>query len=330
MRIAVIGGGSWGTTLANLLAKNGHSTTLWLREQKLMAEMRSRRENTWYLPGIPLAESLEVFSEMERATRDATVFLFAVPTQFFRTLLRQVHEFMPKKPIIVGANKGIEVGSLNTISEITGQELAALKPHFAMLSGPSFAREVALEQPTAVALGCSDKKTCKELQSLFSNDYFRVYTSTDVRGVELGGAVKNIIAIAAGIADGQGFGANARAGLISRGLTEMSRLGKAMGANPQTFMGLAGLGDLVLTCTGELSRNRQVGLRLGKGQKLMDILGDMKMVAEGVKTTEAVYGLGEKLQVVMPITEQTYLVLYQDKEPSAAVYDLMTRELKEE
>ncbi len=330
MRFAVIGGGSWGTTLANLLAKNGNPTSLWVREQKLMAEMRSRHENTWYLPGVPLHESLEVFSEMERATKEATTFLFAVPTQFFRSVLAQVREYMPKRPIIIGANKGIEVGSLNTISQIVAHELAALKPVFAMLSGPSFALEVARAQPTAVALGCADKKTCKELQAAFSNEHFRVYTSPDVRGVELGGAVKNIIAIAAGIADGQGFGANARAGLITRGLTEMSRLGKAMGANPQTFMGLAGLGDLVLTCTGELSRNRQVGLRLGKGQKLMDILGDMKMVAEGVKTTEAVYGLGEKLHVVMPVTEQTYLVLYQDKDPSAAVYDLMTRELKEE
>jgi len=330
MRIAVIGGGSWGTTLANLLATNGHPTSLWLREQKLMAEMRSRRENSWYLPGIQLHESLQVHSEMERATRDATAFLFAVPTQFFRSVLGQVREFMPKKPVIIGANKGIEVGSLSTISEIVAQELAALKPHFAMLSGPSFAREVALQQPTAVALGCSDKKTCKELQAMFSNDHFRVYTSPDVRGVELGGAVKNIIAIASGIADGQGFGANARAGLISRGLTEMSRLGKAMGANPQTFMGLAGLGDLVLTCTGELSRNRQVGLRLGKGQKLVDILGDMKMVAEGVKTTEAVHDLGQKLHVDMPITEQTYQVLYKDKDPRTAVRDLMTRELKEE
>lgn len=330
MRIAVIGGGSWGTTLANLLAKNGHETMLWVREQSLMAEMRGKRENSWYLPGITLCEDLIVHNEIERATKDASIFLFAVPTQFFRSVLGHVREHMPKRPIIIGANKGIEVASLSTISEIVAQELVAFKPVFAMLSGPSFAKEVVQEQPTTLALACTDKKTCKELQAIFSNDYFRVYTSSDVRGVELGGAVKNIIAIAAGIADGQGFGSNARAGLITRGLAEMSRLGKAMGANPQTFMGLAGLGDLVLTCTGELSRNRQVGLRLGKGQKLVDILADMKMVAEGVKTTEAVHALGQKLDVELPITEQTYQVLYQEKDPHEAVRDLMARALKDE
>ncbi len=330
MRIVVIGGGSWGTTLANLLAKNGREVTLWVREQKLMAEMRARRENSWYMPGVTLHEKLVVQADLEQAAAGAEVFVFAVPTQFYRTVLGHVREYMPKRAMIICANKGIEVGSLQTVSQITAAETAPLKTTFAMLSGPSFAREVAREMPTALVLACADKKPGKELQALFSNDYFRVYTTSDVRGVELGGAVKNIIAIAAGIADGQGFGTNSRAALITRGLAEMSRLGKVMGANPKTFMGLAGMGDLVLTCTGELSRNRQVGLRLGKGQKLMDILADMKMVAEGVKTTEAVYELGRKLDVELPITEQVYAILYQDKDANAAVRDLMGRALKDE
>ena len=216
------------------------------------------------------------------------------------------------------------------MSQVVEQTIGDLKPRFAMLSGPSFAMEVARRMPTAVALGCEDKKLCHELQDAFSNDYFRVYTNSDYKGVELGGAIKNIIAIAAGIADGLNFGTNARAALITRGLAEMSRLGKALGANPATFMGLAGMGDLVLTCTGELSRNRQVGLRLGKGQKLLEILGQMKMVAEGVKTTEAVHDLGKKIHVDLPITEQVYQVLYKEKDPALAVSELMSRDLKQE
>ncbi len=329
MRISVIGGGSWGTTLANLLAKKGERTTLWVREQDLMAEMRSRRENTWYLPGMRLHDTLEIITDLGQAAQ-AEVLVYAVPTQFFRSILMHMRPLMSKKPVIICANKGIEVERLCTISEIVHQELGSLKPVFGMLSGPSFAKEVAMEMPTAVVLGCSDKKSGKDIQHLFSTEYFRVYGSVDVRGVELGGAVKNIIAIAAGISDGLGFGTNSRAALITRGLAEMSRLGAAMGAQPQTFMGLSGMGDLVLTCTGELSRNRQVGLRLGKGQKLMDILAEMKMVAEGVKTTEAVHGLSRKLHQELPITEQVYQVLYKDKDPKDAVRELMARELKSE
>jgi glycerol-3-phosphate dehydrogenase (NAD(P)+) len=232
--------------------------------------------------------------------------------------------------VIVCASKGIELDSLMTMSQVCDEVLSGLKPRFAMLSGPSFAYEVIREMPTAVTLACKDKKAGKEVQEALSCPYFRVYTSTDVRGVELGGAIKNIVAIAAGVADGLGFGGNARAALITRGLHEMSRLGKAMGGERQTFMGLSGMGDLVLTCTGDLSRNRQVGLHLAKGRKLLDILGEMKMVAEGVKTTEAVFDLGRKLGVEMPITEQVHAILYEDKDPSQAVRDLMTRALKDE
>jgi glycerol-3-phosphate dehydrogenase (NAD(P)+) len=330
MKTAVIGGGSWGTTLADMLARKGVATTLWVREQKLLAEIRATGENTWYLKGHALHEDLEVSNELEQVADGAEVFLFVVPTQFFRSALLHVRPLLPKRPVVVCANKGIEVENLCTIDDMVRQELGGIKPRFAMLSGPSFAFEVCQGLPTAVALGCAEKPLAKELQQHLSTDFFRVYTSTDVRGVELGGAVKNIIAIAAGIADGLGFGSNARAALITRGLAEMSRLGKAMGARAETFMGLSGMGDLVLTCTGDLSRNRQVGLRLGRGQTLMEILDEMQAVAEGVKTTEAVHALGRKLKVDLPITDQVFQVLYEDKSPHEACSALMGRELKEE
>lgn len=330
MNIAVIGGGAWGTTLANMFAKMGLKTKLWVRELEVQAEITAKRENTWYLPGITLDDSLEVVSEIEDAVKDTEAFLFVVPSQFYRSVLMNFRDRLPKKPVIICANKGIELETLMTMSQVTEDVLSTLKPRFAMLSGPSFAFEVANEQPTAVSIGCEDKKLAKELQEALSNNYFRIYTNPDVRGVELGGAIKNVIAIAAGVSDGLGFGTNARAALITRGLAEMGRMGKAMGAKPETFHGLSGMGDLVLTCTGELSRNRQVGLRLGKGQKLMEILRDMKSVAEGVKTTEALLGLGNKHKVDMPITEEVYQVLYKDKDATKAVYELMARDLKGE
>lgn len=330
MKIAVIGGGSWGTSLGNMLAKKGLPVSIWVREQTLLAQFRSKHENTWYLPGITLSENLVASQEIEQVLDGAIIFLVAVPSQFVRSVLRDLRYLLPHKPVVLCASKGIEVERLKTMSEVVSEELGGLKSSFAMLSGPSFALEVCKELPTAVALGCADKKLAKELQETLNTPYFRVYTNTDVRGVELGGAVKNIIAIAAGIADGLHYGSNARAALITRGLAEMGRLGKAMGAKANTFMGLAGLGDLVLTCTGELSRNRRVGLMLGDGQKLTDILAEMKMVAEGVKTTEAVHLLAEKLDVDLPITDMVYRILYEDKDPDSAVRDLMNRPLKEE
>jgi glycerol-3-phosphate dehydrogenase (NAD(P)+) len=254
----------------------------------------------------------------------------AVPCQFLRSVLQRLVRRLGKRPAMICASKGIELSTLSPMSKVFEDELGDLKARYGHLSGPSFAFEVSKELPTSVALGCADKKLAREVQELFSTSYFRVYTTSDYKGVELGGAVKNIIAIAAGISDGLHFGHDSRAALINRGLAEMSRLGKAMGANPQTFMGLSGMGDLVLTCTGDLSRNRQVGMRLGQGQKLLDILGQMKMVAEGVKTTEAVYKLSKKLGVELPITDQVYSILYEGKDPAAAVKDLMARPLKEE
>ena len=330
MRFAVLGAGSWGTTLANVLAKNGHETRLWVREKELLAEIRSKGENTWYMPGIPLHEDLTASMDQAQVLEDVEVVLCTIPTQYFRQALKDMLDLLPKRPVLLCANKGIELGTHMTISQLVEDVAGHLKPRFAMLSGPSFALEVCREMPTAVSLGCADKKLAASLQEGISTHYFRVYTNSDYRGVEIGGAVKNIIAIAAGIADGLGFGSNARAALITRGLAEMSRLGVALGANQATFMGLSGMGDLVLTCTGELSRNRQVGLRLGQGQRLMDILNQMKMVAEGVKTTEAVHELAQTRKVDLPITEQVYKVLYQDKDPEAAVSELMGRDLKGE
>lgn len=330
MQTAVFGGGSWGTTLADLLARKNGSARLWVRERELALTIRSERRNPWYLPDVDLSENLFATDDLGQVTEKADCFLFVVPSQFYRGVLQAVRDHLPKKPVIISASKGITSDTLQTMSEVTLDVLAGLKPTFAMLSGPSFAREVCRGMPTAVALACKNKSTARRLQELFSLDTFRVYSSSDVRGVELGGALKNIVAIAAGISDGLGFGSSARAALITRGLAEMSRLGVAMGAQAQTFMGLSGMGDLVLTCTGDLSRNRQVGLKLAEGHKLLDILRQMKMVAEGIKTTESVHALGRRHKVAMPITEQVHQVLYEDKNPGLAVRELMRRELKSE
>lgn len=330
MKIAVIGGGSWGTALANMLAKKGLETSLWVREPELFAQIIKTGENTWFLPEIKLDPSLVVDSNWEAVMKGADYFLFAVPSQYFKAVLQQTKTILPDKPKVICASKGLALPSLKTMSEIMAEELDKLNPTCAIFSGPSFAREVAREMPTAVTLACTSKIEAKAMQKVLGTDYLRVYTNTDVRGVELGGAVKNVIAIAVGITTGLGYGYNTRAALITRGLSEMSRLGKAMGGKEKTFMGLSGLGDLVLTSTGDLSRNRKVGILLGQGRKLLDILGEMKAVAEGVKTTEALYLLRDQLKVELPITDQVYQVLYQDKDPHQAVRDLMSRDLKEE
>ena len=330
MKVAVIGGGSWGTSLADLLAGKGVDTTLWVRERDLLAEIKSKGENTWYMPGVKLSPRLQVSIDLSLACADKDLYLMAVPSQFLRTVIGQLRDCMTKNPAIICACKGIEIDTGKTMSEVCEEAMAGKKHRFAILSGPSFAYEVIRRMPTAVSLGCKDKDLAKRAQELFSTDYFRVYTNKDVKGVELGGAVKNIIAIAAGVIDELGFGLNARAALITRGLAEMSRLGAKLGADPKTFVGLSGLGDLVLTCTGDLSRNRQVGKRLAQGRKLMDILGEMKSVAEGVKTTQAVHELAQKLKVEVPITEQVYAILYEDKDPALAVRQLMSRALKDE
>lgn len=329
MKIAVIGAGAWGTTLANTLAKKGLETTLWVHEPELVEEMKNTGTNTWYLPDFKLCDKLTFDSDAEKVMTGADIFLVVVPSQFMRSVLGRIKHLFPKNPVVVCASKGIELNTGAPMSRVIRESLDGLSLRYAHISGPTFAYELSAEMPTSVVLGCEDDELAKRIQEVFSTNYFRVYSNPDYRGVELGGAIKNIMAIAAGIADGLKFGHNARAALITRGLAEMSRLGKAMGADPATFMGLSGMGDLVLTCTGDLSRNRQVGLKLGQGMKLSEIL-KMRKVAEGVKTTESVHGLAQNLGVDMPLTEQVYRILYEDKDPAKAVYDLMSRDLKPE
>lgn len=329
MKIAVIGAGAWGTTLANTLAKKGLETGLWVREPDLVKEIQTTGFNTIYLPDYKLCETLTCDSDPKKILSGADIFLVVVPSQFIRQILGNLKPLFPQNPIVVCASKGIELKTGAPMSRVISEALEGLSPRYAHISGPTFAYELSAEMPTSVVLGCEDSTLAKELQEVFSTSYFRVYSNPDFRGVEIGGAIKNIMAIAAGIADGLKFGHNARAALITRGLAEMSRLGKAMGADPATFMGLSGMGDLVLTCTGDLSRNRQVGLKLGQGLKLAEIL-KMRNVAEGVKTTKSVHELSKRLGVDMPLTEQIYRILYEDKDPAKAVCDLMARDLKQE
>lgn len=330
MRIAVFGGGSWGTALAHLMAAKGLAVTLLVRDQKQAEAMNRERENSCYLPGIRLSASLAVTTDAAEALEGADICLLAVPCQFLRTALAKVAAHIPEHAIPVCAGKGIELITLQRMSAVVGDVLPAQAARYAILSGPSFAREVAEGKPAAVVLGCADAALGENLRSVFSCATFRVYSSTDVIGVELGGAVKNVMAIAAGLSDGLNLGNNARAALITRSLAEISRLGVAMGARAATFMGLSGMGDLVLTCTGDLSRNRQVGLRLADGKSLAEIVAGTSMVAEGVKTAEAVRLLGERLRVELPITNAVARVLAHGAVPEGMVQELMARTLKEE
>jgi len=330
MKTAVLGAGAWGTALAHMLADNGVDTVLWSRNQSVVDDIRENRLNSRYLPGVDLSPRLKAETDIETALHGAQCHLLVIPSQHIRSALEDFRDLLPENPIIVCASKGIELGTLKPLSKVVSEALEGKRPRYAMLSGPSFAAEVSRKLPTSVSLGCEDHELGRELQSALSTQFFRVYFTPDFRGVELGGAVKNVMAIAAGIADGLEFGHDARAAIITRGLAEMSRLGLAMGGQQRTFMGLSGMGDLVLTCTGDLSRNRQVGLKLGQGRSLDDIIGEMNAVAEGVKTTQSLYDLSQKLDVVLPITEQVYKILYKDKDPARAVEDLMNRELKDE
>ena len=331
MNIGVIGAGSWGTTLANLLAKKGFPVTLWVYETDLAERMAKTRINDLYLNGFTLSPNLAFTNELSEAVVDHQLLLLVSPSQVMRQVLKQLQPHLDKTCLLVSAAKGIENNSLQLMSEVLEEVLGAeVKNRCAFLSGPSFAKEVAEEQPTAVTLAADDLGVAHRVQEIFSTDYFRVYTNQDVVGVEIGGALKNVIALAAGVSDGLGFNHNARAALITRGLVEIGRLGMAKGAIESTFAGLAGMGDLVLTCTGDLSRNRTVGMELGRGRKLDEILNQMHMVAEGVKTTLSAYQLANKLGVKMPVTEQMYQILYEDKDPKLAVADLMRRALTSE
>ncbi|MDH3997644.1 MAG: NAD(P)-dependent glycerol-3-phosphate dehydrogenase [Desulfuromonadales bacterium] len=331
MRIGVVGAGSWGTTLANLLAKKDYDVTLWAYETDLVARMAQTRINDLYLPDVTLSANLRYSDQLADAARGSDALVLVSPSQVMRPVLQQLKPHLTPECLLISAAKGIENETLLTMSEVLQEVLGhKVAARSAFLSGPSFAKEVAAEQPTAVAVAAESAVTAQRAQELFSTDYFRVYTNEDVAGVEIGGAMKNVIALAAGVGDGLGFNHNARAALITRGLVEIARLGEAKGAQESTFSGLAGMGDLVLTCTGDLSRNRSVGIELGRGHKIKEILDSMHMVAEGVKTTLSAYQLSRKLGVDMPITEQMYQILYQDKDPQQAVNDLMLRTLKSE
>jgi len=325
--IALIGAGSWGTTLAHLLSSKGFDIALWVREQDLSEEMRQTRINNVYLPGIELPYNIRITSSLEEALEKVRYIINAVPAQYTRSIFREVLPHLAEDAVIVSVAKGIERGTLLTVSAIL-KELSA--HNLAVLSGPSFAKEVIQRLPTAVTLATEQPQTGVHLQEIFNVNHFRVYTHDDLLGVELGGALKNVMAIASGIADSLGLGNNARASLITRGLVEMTRLGVAMGAKERTFSGLSGIGDLVLTCSSPLSRNYSVGAKLGQGMKLKDILADMRSVAEGVATAESAYALSQKYRVEMPIIEQVYKVLNEDKDPALAVKDLMERSLKSE
>lgn len=328
MQIGVIGAGSWGTTLADLLARKGHNVTLWAYEQDLVKRMQVVGENDLFLPGFALAENLSFTADLATAAVGKELVLLVPPSQVMRRVLDTAVAHLGDETLVVSASKGIENDTLLPMSAVLGERLPAARTVF--LSGPTFAREVAAGMPTAVVAAAAEEAAARIVQRAFSTDYFRVYTNSDVVGVEIGGALKNVIALAAGVSDGLGFGYNTRAALITRGLAEMSRLGLALGAKTATFAGLAGMGDLVLTCTGDLSRNRTVGMELGRGRRLDEILGGMKMVAEGVKTTLSAYQLAARLGVEVPIIEQMYAILYQDKDPRQAVSDLMLRALKPE
>jgi glycerol-3-phosphate dehydrogenase (NAD(P)+) len=331
IQIGVIGAGSWGTTLANLLARKGFGVTLWVYEDELIQLIATKRENSLYLPGVKLSENIIPTNSIKEVCQHKDLLISASPSQVVRDVMQKTHPYLSPQVKLVSATKGIENNTLFTMSKLL-QEVLALKngKRLAILSGPSFALEVSKEIPTAVTIASENQELAVEMQHIFSTPYFRVYTNPDVIGVELGGALKNVIAIAAGISDGLGFGYNTRAALVTRGLAEISRLALKLGANPLTLSGLAGLGDLILTCTGELSRNRSVGIKLGKGMELTQILEDMRMVAEGVKTTKSAYDLSKKIRVEMPITEQIYYILYHNKNPKEAVTELMSRDLRVE
>ena len=327
--IGVIGAGAWGTSLAVLLAGKGYPVTLWARDPALVEMMSRSRENPVYLPGVAFPPSLTCTGSGVEATRGREVIVLVPPSHALRTVLTGLFPSLSPHALLVSATKGLEVDTALTMSQVIRTVLGRER-RLGVLSGPSFAEEVGRSLPTAVVAASEEEAVAGEVQTLFSTPSFRVYTSPDPWGVEVAAAVKNVIAIAAGVADGLGLGFNARAALITRGLAEMTRLGVALGARPQTFAGLAGVGDLVLTCAGDLSRNRQVGVHLGQGKDVDAILGGSRSVAEGVNTSRVILTLARRAGVEMPICEQVAEILFHKKDPRAALADLLRRDLGRE
>lgn len=330
-RLAIIGGGSWGTALAIILAPRFQKVALWVHEPGLAASMRQTRENAMYLPGFAIPPNIESTSELPAVLQGATIVMNVVPSHHLRGVFDQMLPHLTEDMVYVSATKGLEASSLQRMSQVIEQTVSRRFPaQVAVLSGPTFAREVAAGDPTAVVVASQDPELTCRIQRAFAGPSFRLYTNDDPAGVELGAALKNVIAIGAGICQGLGLGGNAVAALVTRGLVEISRLARALGGQERTLSGLAGLGDLVLTCTGDLSRNRRVGVELGKGRKLDDILAEMTMVAEGVQTTYAAQRLAEQQGIEMPIVQQVYAILREGKSPRDGIRDLMERELRSE
>ncbi|MFH1198868.1 MAG: NAD(P)H-dependent glycerol-3-phosphate dehydrogenase [Candidatus Omnitrophota bacterium] len=327
--IAVLGDGGWGTTLSIILSQKGFKVTLWGAFADYSNYLNKKRINTKFLSGIKIPPSIEIVSDLEKALCGKGLIIFAIPSQHLRGVLNKIKKInYNRKALYVSVTKGIEIGTLQRMSEVIHNELGNIK--LAVLSGPTIAHEVALGVPTTAVVAAHDEKIRKIAQSVFMTDKFRIYTNPDVTGVELGGSLKNVIAIACGACDGLGFGTNTKAAILSRGLAEIARLGAAMGANISTFSGLSGLGDLVTTCVSPFSRNRSFGEAIGRGKTLKQAKAHTQMVAEGVPTAKSAYDLSRKYKVDMPITKEVYAVLYKNKSPLKAVRDLMARQKKEE
>ncbi len=329
MKVSVLGAGGWGTTLAILLHFNGHDVTLWEYKKSYARDLQKRRINHIYLPDIHIPDGIKISNDLKESCYDKNLIIIAVPSQHIREVLKKIEYSQIKNSTFVSVAKGIENKTLFTVSQIIRDLFPRLDTsQISVLSGPSHAEEVARRIPTAVVAASTDIETSKTVQVAFMNSYFRVYSSSDLIGVELGGAFKNVIAIGAGIIDGAGFGDNTKAAIMTRGVAEISRLGLAMGAKPETFAGLSGMGDLIVTCMSKHSRNRFVGEQIGKGIKLKNVLKKMTMVAEGVETTRSVVSLSKKMEVETPIADEVYKILFEDKDPVKATNDLMSRNMK--
>ncbi len=328
MRAAVIGAGAWGTALADLLARNDHAVTLWAYEPDVADAVNTRRANPRFLPGVALAPAICATARLDAAVEGAELVLFVTPSHVLRSIARELAGAIPAGAVLIVASKGIERGTFAFMTEVVREEVRGHA--VVVLSGPSFAAEVAARQPTAVVAASRDPEAARLVQRTFSNESFRVYTHHDEVGVQVGGALKNVIAVATGIVDGLGLGSNPRAALITRGLAEITRLGVALGASPSTFAGLAGLGDLVLTCTGALSRNRAVGVEIARGAAVDVVLAARETVAEGVVTTQSAHALAAREGIEMPIVSAVYRILFEQYSPQRAMSELMARELRAE
>ena len=322
-KIAVVGAGSWGTAIANLLGQKEYDVRLWIREKEVFEEVKTEHENKTFLPGIKLSKNIRPFIELREAIEGVSIVVIGAPSQFVRPVLKSLLPYIKENQIVLNIAKGIEIDTLKRMSEIVAEILPGNR--CAVLSGPTHAEEVANGVPTAIVASSKSRKVAEFVQDIFMTENFRVYTNSDIIGVELGGALKNIIALGAGIADGLGYGDNSKAALMTRGMVEMSRLGVAMGASRATFSGLSGIGDLIVTCTSMHSRNRRAGIEIGKGRTLKDIVGETKMIIEGVANTQSAWQLAKKIGIEMPITNEIHKVLYEDANAQKSVYSLMTR-----